>query len=123
VSWLESRLHLAEQRLEMLYRRLIGDESVLAGVRQQLQQAFQQQGGGGGSGGNPSFLFCTTTEDLAAASHITGQTVNTLDSGSDSAVSTGATIYNVTGNDIPSGSLVFLGSNPDGTFGAMGVAC
>jgi hypothetical protein len=122
-QWLESRIQATEARVEKLYRSLLDLIAQLRNVQQQLQQAFQQQVGGGGGGGNPSFLFCTTGADLAAGSHITGQTVNTLSGGSDDTINSDATLYNITGNDIPSGSLVFLGSCPDGTFGVIGVAC
>jgi hypothetical protein len=53
MGWLESRIQIAEQRIESLYRRLQDLLAQLNGVRQQLRMAFASggEGGGGGSGG------------------------------------------------------------------------
>lgn len=57
MGWLESRILIAEQRLESLYRRLQDLAAQLANVRQQLIMAFQQTPSGGG-GGPAGFFVC-----------------------------------------------------------------
>lgn len=124
MGWLESRIQVLEQRVESLYRRLLGDEQTLANVRQQLKGAYQQLGGGGGGGG--TYYACTLSAALAHGSSVTGQTVWTLSSGARTNVSTNATVYNDGPNaadDIPSGSQAILAENADGTYTATGVYC
>lgn len=58
MQWIESRMRVIEQRVESLYRRLLDDEGVLAGVRQQLRAAFQQGGGGAPAGAGAGFYVC-----------------------------------------------------------------
>jgi hypothetical protein len=125
MQWIESRLHLAEQRLEMLYRRLTRDEATLDNVRQQLRGAYQQ-GASQGGGGSPIYFGCTLSAALAHGSNVTGQTVWKLSGGSRANVTTNGKVYNdgpATANDIASGKQVILAANDDGTWTVIGVYC
>jgi hypothetical protein len=127
LSWIESRIKLAESSIEDIYRRLLDVTDKITANTQGLRSANQSlappaQGGGGGV-----YLSCGTTGDLPAGSPgtpLTGQTVWTLSGGVRSNVNTNATIYNDTANDIPAGSQVFVLPTQDAnSYAAVSVAC
>jgi hypothetical protein len=123
MSDLEQRVRWLEQQLS---NRTPFD---LQQLRQQMAALQNQQrlgggGYGGGGGSSTTFLFCrSTTGNLPAGGTLTGQTIATRNAGADQTVNSNGTIENITGNDIPSGSMVFVGTSADGTYGAISVAC
>lgn len=126
MGWLESRIQVAEQRIEMLYRRLVGDEAVLDGVRQQLRGAYQQLPGGGGDGSTGKYLACTLSANLAHGASLAGQTAWKLIGGTRANIDTNAKVWNdgpSSSSDLSTGDTVILMVNDDGSYTATGRYC
>lgn len=88
MQWLESRIRLIEQRVEMLYRRLVGDEATLSNVRQQLRGAYQQLPTGGSTASEAVYV-CYPSAAVSGATWTSGVPT--------SATSFSATVYQVAG--------------------------
>lgn len=129
MGWLESRIRMAEQRLEYLYRLL---QDLIAQVRalQQGLMAAQQQGSMPTSGGVPCWFI--PASGMAAASgnapsgtptSLTNQTVYRLSGGSWQTVTSSATVYNPIPSALASGKMAAILKNVDGTYSAITQSC
>lgn len=128
MSWIEGRIQALEDRFRVLYRWLLDLQQQLRAVQQGLISAAQQSGAQPTSSGGGGYYGAILSGALAAGSggalaSIAGQTVWQVTSGARSNLSGTFTVYNDTGSAIAANAQVILGSNPDGTYTVVAVAC
>ena len=128
MSWIESRIGLAETSIEDLRRRLLDLARQVTANAQGLRSAGQALPPPAQGGGGAGYYGCVITGGVALAAGgpgapLTGQTVWQISGGARAYLAGTQTLYNDTPNAIAPGKQVLLAANPDGSFTAIGVPC
>lgn len=110
--------------LEQLIKRQADEINRLKTALAIVQQAVRtSQPGSFGGGGGGTGIYSMTGVVISAGGNATGQTVNILNSGSATAISTDATVYNQMQSATVATLTIMLGQNPDGTFSVISQSC